>query len=170
MKKILVIGTSGAGKTSLARRLADVLAIPFLPTDPFYWSANWKAVPEAEVLITVGRFMDQDSWILDGNFESNIDDVWTKADTIVWLDYSLSLTLSRNIRRNVWWYVTRDSSWSGNRMSIKRVLSGAVHCVKSFRRKRQVYAKVLAKFPDLNVLHFRRPKEAADWFDRFAAT
>jgi len=165
LRKILVIGVSGSGKTRLAEELSRRLHLPFLPTDPLYWKQNWQLVPLGEVMATVRKHLSQDEWVLDGNFEEQRAEIWPQADTIIWLDYPRALVLGRVIRRNLSWFLTRKKVWSGNQMSLTQTLSGIRHSWRSYPKKKAIYAQFLQHFPNDTVLRFQSPEEASKWLD-----
>lgn len=163
MKQILVIGTSGTGKSTLAQRLSTVLHLPFFASDPFYWDAHWKPASDAKVLQQVKDVIRREAWILDGNFDNERELVWRQADCIIWLDYSLATICKRVIFRNLFWVLTQQPIWSGNRMTLHRALSGLRHAIRSYSLKRQNYPHWLAELPDITVHRFHTPHETETW-------
>ncbi len=92
-KRIAVIGTTGSGKTTLARQISNRLGIPHVELDALHWEPNW-AEPSAEVFRDrVDRALRGDAWVVDGNYSIARDLIWTRAATIVWIDYALPLIL-----------------------------------------------------------------------------
>jgi adenylate kinase family enzyme len=71
MKRVLIIGTSGCGKSTLARRLADRLSLPYFRSDPFYWEDNWKPASSKRVQQQLLKVVEQQAWVLDGNFDDH---------------------------------------------------------------------------------------------------
>lgn len=160
MKKILVIGCSGVGKSTIAKRISDKTGLPYTPTDPFYWEPNWKHAKTQSVVERVGFVTQQDAWILDGNFDSERDFVWPLADIIIWLDYPLQQVALQILKRNLGLWFSQKPTWSGNRMNWKRAWSGIRHSIKSHKSKRRNYPKHLNSFPHLR---FCSPNETAKW-------
>ena len=134
-----------------------------IASDPFYWKHDWQAVTTEAVRQRVTEATAGDAWIIDGNFVSERDVVWARADTIIWLDYPLALALWRVCRRNLGWFLTRQATWSGNRMTWSRAWSGICHARRGFTQKRVTYPACLAEFSHLNTLNFRSPREAECW-------
>lgn len=115
MKRIIVIGSSGAGKTTLARELAAKLDIPHVELDGLYHQANWQPARPEDFLASVRAATKSGSWILCGNYYSRIgQEIWPQADTIVWCNYSFRRVfwqlLCRTLRRSV----RRTELWNGN--------------------------------------------------------
>ncbi len=165
VKRLLVIGVSGAGKSTLASAAAERLELPFIPTDGLYWSQNWGRVPTQQVHEQIAQLTAAPVWVLDGNFDAQRELVWSRADTIVWLDYPLVVTLPRLVKRNLGWYLSRKPVWSGNVMTLPLALSGIGHGLRGFRDKRRSYPEALATFTSAQILRFRHPKETAKWLE-----
>jgi adenylate kinase family enzyme len=163
MKRILVIGTSGSGKSTLAKRLSNCLQVPFFASDHFYWEPGWKIAPPERVRRQVMDVIKHDAWVLDGNFDDERELVWKQADCIIWLDYSLA-TISRQILfRNLLWMITSQSTWSGNRMTLQRAISGIWHALKSFSFKRRNYPKWLSELSAIEIHRFHTSHETDAW-------
>ena len=163
MKKILVIGTSGSGKSTLAKQISEILDVQFFPSDDFYWEAGWKITPYDKVLEQVKMVISRKEWILDGNFETERELVWKQSDSIVWLDYSLTVILWQVITRNVKWLITRQTTWSGNKMTFQRLSSGVRHTIKSYSKKKKNYPSWLAELPEVKVYRFSKKQETENW-------
>jgi adenylate kinase family enzyme len=170
-KRIVVVGTSGSGKTTLARRLAAKLAVPHIETDALSWGPSWTPVPTKEFLKRLERALGDDKWVIDGNYSQDETFLWSKVTTIVWLDYSLPVTLNRLIRRTTRRIVFQEELWSGNRERLKRTLftkdSILWWALKSYKRWRQEYTKLLTqpKYVHLEVFRFRSPVVTDRWLE-----
>ena len=163
MKRVAAIGNSGSEKSTPSAVLSTWTGLLLVASDPFYWERGWKAASPHAVRQRVTEATAGGIWIIDGHFASERDVVWARADTIVWLDYPLSLVLWRVSRRNLGWFLTRQAVWSGSRMSLSRAWSGIRHASRSFAQKRATYPAFLAKLPHLNILHFRSPHQVNCW-------
>ena len=161
---MVVIGNSGAGKSTLAAALSAQTGLPLIASNPFYWEHGWQAVTPAAVRQRVTEATAADAWIIDGNFVSERDVVWARADTVIWLDYPLALVLWRVCRRNLGWLLlTRQATWSGNRMNWHQAWSGIHHARRGFVQKQATYPAFLAEFAHLTTLRFHSPREAEQW-------
>ncbi len=103
MKKILIIGPGGAGKSTLARRLGQLLNIPVIHLDAEYWRPGWIETPKAPWKEKVGELLAADSWILDGNYTGTLDFRVTACDTIIFLDLPRMVCLWRLIKRRLFY-------------------------------------------------------------------
>jgi|SRR5688572_13779511 len=99
MKRVLVIGSGGAGKSTFARRLGELLNIDVIHLDQRYWNPGWIETPKAEWLKTVEALLGRDSWIMDGNYSGTLDLRLKACDTVVFLDMSRPTCLWRVLKR-----------------------------------------------------------------------
>lgn len=101
MRRILVIGNSGGGKSTLARRLGEKLGLPVVHLDVLFWKPGWEESDKDDFKARLSAQLDQGDWVCDGNFSSSFDASMARADTIVWIDQSPLLCLARAIWRIV---------------------------------------------------------------------
>lgn len=100
MKKILVIGSSGAGKSTFARRLHRATNLPLIHLDRLYWKPNWvETTDKAEWKRTIETALQGDSWILDGNYSGTLEMRLEKCDTAIFLDLPRTLCVYRILKR-----------------------------------------------------------------------
>ena len=99
MKKIMVIGSSGAGKTYFSRKLSEKFGIPLIHLDKIYWQPGWNEPTKEEWKATLEDVLEQDSWIIDGNYGSTIEMRLAACDTVFFLDIRRTLCMWRVIRR-----------------------------------------------------------------------
>lgn len=86
MKRILVLGSGGAGKSTLARLLGRRLGLPVLHLDVHYWRPGWVEPAEGEWKAQVEGLVRGDAWIIDGNYRGTLAMRLARADTAVFLD------------------------------------------------------------------------------------
>jgi len=114
MKKIVIMGSTGAGKTTLATQMSIVLGIQFIELDALFWQEGWSGKQKDEFQQCVRAAIDRESWIVDGNYESARQIIWREADTLVWLDYSFSLIFFRLIKRILIRAINKELLWGTN--------------------------------------------------------
>jgi adenylate kinase family enzyme len=115
MRRISVVGNSGAGKTTLARQLAAALGVPHLELDAVYHQAGWQPLPPQEFRALVAEFAAGDAWVIDGNYSTVQDLVWQRADTVIWIDLPRRRVMSQLLRRTLRRMASRQELWNGNR-------------------------------------------------------
>jgi adenylate kinase family enzyme len=98
MRRVLVIGISGAGKSTFARALAQRSGLPLIHLDKEFWRPGWKITPRAEWRAKVAELVAREAWIMDGSFGASLDLRLPRADTVVWFDYPRQ----RCLRRVAW--------------------------------------------------------------------
>jgi adenylate kinase family enzyme len=101
MRRVLVIGNSGGGKSTLARRLGDKLGLPVIHLDILFWKPGWVESDKAEFADRVAAALQAPVWVSDGNFGSNYHVRLPRADTVIWIDLPPWLCLFRAIKRAV---------------------------------------------------------------------
>lgn len=173
MRRILVIGTTGSGKTTLAREAAARLGVPHGEQDAWQWLPDWQEAPLEAFRAEVDRFTAQGAWVMDGNYTKAQDIGWSRADTLVWLDYPAPLVLGRLLRRTARRVLSREELWNGNRERLRAALSRDSLIVWFFRthwRRRRLMPARLARHPHLRVLRLRSPAQARAWLAGLAPT
>ncbi len=162
-RRILVLGCSGSGKSTLAAALAERLDLPFIATDPIYWTPDWTPTSAAEVRAWVDGVTAADRWVLDGNFDAERDLAWARADLAVWLDLPLATTAWRVTRRNLGFWASRAPVWGTRRMGLGKALTGVRHALRSHPLKRATYPAELARFANLQVVRIRSRRALDEW-------
>lgn len=114
MERISVVGSSGAGKTTLARALAERLALPYVELDALNWGPDWQEAAPEVFRQRVRAATAGDRWVCDGNYAIVRDIVLARADTLVSLDLAFGVVLGRTIRRSVSRAISREPIWNGN--------------------------------------------------------
>ncbi len=167
--RIVVVGTSGAGKTTMARALAASLTIPHIELDAINWQAGWHDLTRHdpdEFIRRVAAATAAECWVVDGNYGPVRDLVWRRATHLVWLDYTRPVIMARVIRRSLRRAVLRTPLWAGNREDWTRMLrpSHPIRWAWSTwaRRRREIEERL--RNPDyaaLKVSRLRHPRDAA---------
>ena len=115
MQRISVIGTSGSGKSSFARRLAVAVDAPVIELDAAYHQPDWEPLDPADFRVRIAAATSGDRWVVDGNYSIVRDLVWAAADTVVWLDTSRARVMTQVATRTLGRMATGRELWNGNR-------------------------------------------------------
>jgi adenylate kinase family enzyme len=176
--RIIITGTSGAGKTTLARELAARLDLPHVELDAINWQPDWRDLKTDDPLEFVRRVsfaVEPDCWIADGAYHVVRDLLWRRATHLVWLDYERSVIMRRVILRSIHRAVTGRELWpgTGNRENVLNWLRPS-HPIRwawhTWAHWRRYTGAVLADpaYAHLNVLHLRQPRDARSTVEALA--
>lgn len=99
MKKIVIIGPGGSGKSTLAKNLGLVLGLPIIHLDIIHWKPGWIHPPKDEWLEIVQEIVNEESWIIEGDYYGTMDIRFNAADTIIFLDMPRFICIWRIINR-----------------------------------------------------------------------
>ncbi|WP_215814611.1 AAA family ATPase [Pimelobacter sp. 30-1] len=114
--RISVVGSSGAGKTTTALRIAGALGVPHVELDALFWGPGWTEASAEQLRERVGAETAGDAWVIDGNYQSKLGTlVRDRADLVVWLDPPRWRVMAQSLTRTVRRAATGEELWSGNR-------------------------------------------------------
>jgi adenylate kinase family enzyme len=99
VRRVLVIGSGGSGKTTFARALAEQTKLPLIHLDALYWSAGWTPMPNEEWDRVIQGLIARDEWVMDGNYGRTLPTRLAACDTVIFLDISRYVCLWRVFRR-----------------------------------------------------------------------
>ena len=167
IERINVIGTSGSGKSTFGRRLADSLGLPFVEMDAVYWRPNWGQPTDDEFIPQIAQIAARPRWVLDGNYSRTTPAKWERAQLVVWLDMSLTRTIYRVTSRCIKRSFSGEEVWpgTGNRETLRKSFlsrkSVILWALTNFHRNRRRYAEWFAanEYPHLAFVRLRSPGE-----------
>lgn len=176
-ERILVLGRTGSGKTTLARELAAALQVPHVELDSLYFGPEFSTVPLSLLRERTSAAIAGDRWVTDGNKRALRDLVWPRADTIVWLDYPLSVSFwrlgKRALRRTS--LLKAQAAETGRRTGLPRQLlagaKGVLTALRSHAGQRHEYPRMFADPANrhLAVVRLRSPRATRQWLARVTA-
>ena len=175
-QRISVVGTTGSGKTMIARFVSRRLGVPHVELDSLYWGPDWTPPSIPVFRNQVAEALRGTRWVCDGNYSRVRDIVWSRADTIVWLDYPLAVIMWQLIGRTVRRARSREVLWQGNRESWRTSFlsqdSILLWALKSFRRRRREYPTLMRKpeHAHLRTIHLRSRSATGEWLHQFGPT
>jgi adenylate kinase family enzyme len=189
---VAIVGSTGSGKSALARTLAEAWGIRYVELDALYWQPNWTPAPGEQFQEAVAAAIAGEEWVVDGNHSDVRDLIWRRANVLIWLDYPQSVVLWR-----LWWRSLRRIAggaelWNGNRETWRHhvlwrvaqrwlarlrgqrgedggeVFPGGEAPAAAFqghRTRQRYYPRLLAQpaYGHLHVVHLRSPQQTAQW-------
>jgi hypothetical protein len=167
--RIVVIGVTGSGKTMLSARLARIFGVPHIELDALHWQPNWVAMEREAFRDLVAGAVSGPAWVVDGNYLKALDLIWSRATTVVWLDYALPVILWQLTGRTIKRMINREVLWNGNRETFRGAFfskdSLFLWALQSYPRMRQSYPQLFANPENahLQVIHLHNPRETALW-------
>jgi hypothetical protein len=173
-ERILIVGRTGSGKTTVARELAVVLGVPHVELDSLYFGPDFSRAPLPLLRERTSAALEGDRWVADGNKRALRDLVWPRADTIVWLDYPAYVSLWRLARRarTRTFELSARAAQTGRRASLpKQMLAaarGVLTALRSHRGQRREYPRLFAERANahLAVARLRSPRATREWLAR----
>ncbi|MBK6561069.1 AAA family ATPase [Candidatus Amarobacter glycogenicus] len=113
--RIVVVGPSCSGKSTLASQLAALSGASFIELDALFWKPNWQESDPEEFRMRLVEAHAADTWVTAGNYlRHTLATVWPRADTIIWLDFPLYLTSWRVVVRSWRRWRSRELLWGTN--------------------------------------------------------
>lgn len=173
LQRIQLIGGSGAGKTTLARQVAQDLNLTFCDLDELHWDPNWIEVPDEVMLARLHPVIAQERWILAGNYKRIWPAIWPQLDLLVWLDLPLHTKVWRTFKRTLHRVVTKEPCCNGNYESLPRLFtkdSVVLYLIQTHARRQQEYAAI-AQDSTRRPFEFVRlctQREAVEFFEKVA--
>lgn len=101
MRRVLVIGSGGAGKSTFAARLGARTGLPVFHLDALYWRPGWVSLPHDEFDAALDEVLAGERWIVDGNYSRTMERRFAACDTVVFLDVPRLVCLFRALKRRV---------------------------------------------------------------------
>jgi len=165
LKKILVIGCCGAGKSTFSKKLQSIINLEIIHLDQYYHKPNWEETEQDEWKKIVNSLVQKPSWIMDGNYGGTFDVRFKEADTIIYLDYPILKCFWRVIIRIFKYHgVVRSDMANGCKEQFNLEFLHFVLTFNSKNRKRFIQKLNLIK-DEKKVLVFKTDKQA----DKFLA-
>ena len=155
MKKIIVIGCPGSGKSTLSRLLHDKTGITLYHLDMMYWNADRTTVEKSEFLARLSAVLKKDEWIIDGNYSSTMDMRMAACDTVIFLDFPLDVCLDGIKERRG--KPRDDMPWVETEEDVE-----FIEFIKSYNeRQRPAVLELIRKYRDKNTVIIKSREEAA---------
>lgn len=166
MEKVIIIGCGGAGKSTLALKLGKVLNLKVYHLDAMYWKSGWEMTAKDEWKKIIQQVIEEDSWIMDGNYGSTMDMRAQAADTIIFLNYSTPRSLYGIFKRRIMYHGrTRPDMNVG---CPERLDWDFIKWVAQYKRENapDIIAKLEEfKLQGKEIFHFKNPGETNEFLE-----
>jgi adenylate kinase family enzyme len=173
--RLHLIGSSGAGKTTLGRALAQRLGLPFVDLDDLFWEPGWQAVGHDELTRRLAPTLAQPGWVIVGNYRATTEPhVWPRLTHLVVLDLPLATLVRRTAWRTLRRGLTGEPCCNGNTESLRRFFhrDGLVRYLLRHWRARHERQRRLPTDPaqaHARVLRYDRSPRAAEVLAQLAS-
>ena len=167
-RRVVVAGTSGSGKSTVAARLSASLAVPYVEIDSLFHGPGWSERPS--FVDDVHRFTAQPAWVIEWQYDAVRPHLLASADLMVWLDLPRAVVMSQVVRRTLRRRFRREALWNGNHEPpLRTFFTDDEHIVRYAWRvhadsSRRVRAAIAAR-PDLVVVRLRSRAETQRWMN-----
>lgn len=164
MKRVLIIGSNGAGKSTFSYTLAEKTNLPLIHLDQLYWRNNWEVTPKEEFLSLVSAEAQKPCWIIEGNNIRSLEDRLQFADTIFWFEFPPALCVWNVLKRTFKYHGTVRPDMPDE--CVSRLNAGFLKDVWRFNKKN--HAKIcekLAANKNIQVVRFTNYKQVRAYLE-----
>ena len=165
--RVNIVGTSGSGKTTFGRQLAEILEVPFIEMDAIYWGPDWSFLEDEHLFQALSQALEGEDWVLDGGYSRTIPIKWSRVQAVVWLDFSFPRTLFQAVTRAGTRLLRKEELWpgTGNRETLAKLFSKdsiVLWTITSYARKRRKLSEVMesTEFRHITFHRLRSPLQA----------
>lgn len=161
-RRIAIAAAPGAGKTTLARRLAPLIDGPAIELDSLFHGPEWSIRETFDA--DVDAFTRGEAWVTEWQFDTARPVIAQRADALVWLDLPTRVIMGRLIRRTIARRRHRERLWAGNEEPpLWTVLIEPNHMIRwgyrSIRLVRDQVSAAAVAYPSLRIVRLRSQRE-----------
>ena len=157
MKRVIVIGCPGSGKSTFARQLQSKTGLPLISLDNIWWKSDRTHITREEFDARLKEILEADEWIIDGSYSRTFEPRIKACDTVILLDYDTDVCMQGIIDRVG--QTRPDIPWTEQTLDPE-----LVELVRTYKeRNGPVLKELFARYPDKDVHVFKTRAEAADW-------
>ncbi|HEX9995750.1 MAG TPA: hypothetical protein VGB45_01295 [Abditibacterium sp.] len=171
LQRVSIVGCSGAGKTTLGCDLALRLGVEAVDLDELHWLPGWQTRTKGDFDALLGEVLTQENWVISGNYSRVRGQIWARAQTLIWLDYSLPVVMKQVVQRTFRRNFHGEPCCNGNQESLRLTFSResiVLWALRTHGEKRREYSALFSRseFTHLQVLRFRSPRQTRDWLSQ----
>lgn len=174
-KRIVVVGVTSSGKSTLAETLAKRFDMNFIELDALHWEPGWQEAGPEVFRSRVENAIKAEKWAIAGNYREVRNITWPQAEAVIWLDYPFLIILAQLTRRTFrrWW--KHELLWGTNYESLRthfKIWSeeSLFHWLfRTYWRRKREYTILLSQSENqhLKVIRLRHPRETVKWLNGF---
>lgn len=161
MKRVIVVGGNGSGKSTMSIELSRITGLPLTHLDRLYWTGNWQARSHEEFDALLMRELEKEEWILDGNMRRTLPLRLKYSDTVIYLDFSgircFFGTLGRVLKNRG--RVRPDMGGECVERLDKRSISFIFSTLKFNRKNRQYIYSAISEHKDVRLIVLKNRRE-----------
>lgn len=159
MKRVMIVGGPGSGKSTFAIALGDITGLPVFHMDLIHHLAGWVERPLQEKIPMANTIEAKAKWIFEGGLSATYANRAARADTVIWLDLPLTVRLARILKRRVQ-YNTKPRPDLPENCPEQVSLEFTSFIIRTRNTHREKIAQTIADAPHLKVHHIRTAKGA----------
>lgn len=172
MQRIAIVGSPGAGKTTLARQLSERLGLTHIEMDAIFHQPGWQPLPDAEFIAALESATAADRWVTCGNYQRVAKPIiWQRADTVIFLDIPKGTVMRSIVHRSVRRAWRQEELWNGNRERFRNFFSSQkeeniiLWAWTQYDRYREGYRADMRdpQWSRLEFVHLKSRGAVADW-------
>lgn len=166
-QRISIVGTSGSGKTTLALLISKTLNFPHYELDAVNWMPNWVQRDPDEFKSIVSKKVQDECWVMEGNYSLTREIVWSRATTVIWINLPFYLVFYRMLVRIFKRAIRKEVLWNGNQETLAKHFfskdSMLYWVIKTHQRRKREYGALFneARFQKLNRIELKSRKQVA---------
>jgi adenylate kinase family enzyme len=176
-RRVVVYGTTGSGKTTVAARIAECLGVPHVELDAIFWLPDWTEKPREEFRAEVVTLLEgyRDGWVCDGNYSALRGIILPRTDAVVWLRLPFRVTFWRLLKRTVNRSWTKEPLWGGTNYESLRLAffsrdSLLLYAITGRRRHRRKISHSLKEVShQAEVYELRSAREVEEFLEKLCA-
>ncbi len=167
MKRILIIGNAGSGKTTFAKKLAARLELPLVHLDKLYWFGEWEHLTRDEFDTLLQKELEKSEWIIDGNFNRTISHRLKYCDTVFYFDLPVVTCIAGITKRILKNHGKVRDDMGGNCVEYfdKQKISLYKNVISFNKEHRKNYYKLLENTKDVKIVVFKSRRQADKYLD-----
>jgi adenylate kinase family enzyme len=171
MQRIVVVGSTGSGKTTLGKKLAEAYGLKFIDLDELHHLPGWLERSSEEFSALLDEATQGDKWVVAGNYTTISRKIaWLRADTMIWLDVPFLSCFYQLLKRTISRSITGELICNGNRENLARQFFTTDSILwwffKSWRKVYNQYMQVFdqpLQYPHLRLIRLRSYRESREF-------